>query len=154
MSPVVILRAGLTLFPFSGSFPVVLMPKEFSRSRRVGEQMQRELAQLIQQEVKDPRIGMVTVNAVEVSRDLAYAEVYVTGLGVDEKPRQEQITDILNGAAGFLRSRLARLMKLRIVPHLRFHYDESIARCKHLSALIEKAVGEDHALARSDEGER
>ncbi len=118
---------------------------DYSRTQRVGDQLQRELAVLIQQEVKDPRIGMITVNAVEVSRDLGYAEVYVTALGVDDQPHQAQIEKILNGAAGFLRSRLARLMKLRIVPHLRFHYDESIARGQHLSALIDKAVGEDHA---------
>jgi ribosome-binding factor A len=124
---------------------------DYSRTQRVGDQLQKELAMLIQQEIKDPRIGMVTVSAVEISRDLAYAEVYITCLGVDDKSRQEEIEKILNGAAGFLRSRLARLMKLRIVPHLRFHYDESIARGQHLSALIEKAVGEDHSRGHDDE---
>ena len=126
---------------------------DYSRTQRVGDQLQKELAQLIQQDIKDPRIGMLTVSAVEVSRDLAYAEVYVTALGVDDKPQQQQIEKILNGATGFLRSRLARLMKLRIVPNLRFHYDESIARGQHLSALIEKAVGEDHARSHGEDEE-
>ena len=119
--------------------------EEYSRTQRVGDQIQRELATLIQQEMKDPRIGMVTVNAVEVSRDLAHAEVYVTALGVDEAQGREQVENTLNHAAGFLRSRLARLIKLRIVPDLRFHYDESIARGARLSGLIDQAVAEDAA---------
>ena len=127
---------------------------DYSRTQRVGDQLQKELAKLIQQDIKDPRIGMLTVSAVEVSRDLAYAEVYVTALGGDDKPQQQQSEKILNGATGFLRSRLARLMKLRIVPNLRFHYDESIARGQHLSALIDKAVGEDHARSHDEDEER
>lgn len=111
--------------------------KESSRPRRVGEQMQRELAALIQREVKDPRIGMVTVNAVEVSRDLANAKVYVTSIGQDDA---SVVVAILQRAAGFLRRELARRMRLRSVPELRFIYDVSLQRGNRLSALIEEAA--------------
>lgn len=117
------------------------MGKEFSRSRRVGEQIQRELAELIQRELSDPRLGMVTVSAVEVSRDLAVAKVYFTVLnpGHDVK----QTLDGLNHAIGFLRRELGRRMKLRVVPELRFQYDSSIEEGSRLSALIDKAVSGD-----------
>ncbi|WP_210397049.1 30S ribosome-binding factor RbfA [Motiliproteus sediminis] len=120
------------------------MAREFSRTQRVGEQLQRELAQLIPQEVKDPRLGFVTVNAVTISRDLAYADVYVTVLGKEDSPEEIAASvKILNRAAGFLRGRIAQLIKLRIVPSLRFHYDSSVARGAKLSSLIEQAVSED-----------
>lgn len=112
------------------------MPKEFSRTRRIGEQMQRELAQLIQQEVKDPRLGMVTVSGVEVSRDLSVAKVFVTVLG-DADP-QPSLT-VLNRAAGFLRHALGQRLTVRTVPSLRFVYDESVARGARLSRLIDEA---------------
>lgn len=117
------------------------MAKEFSRSRRVGEQIQRELAELIQRELSDPRLGMVTVSAVEVSRDLAVAKVFFTVLnpGHDVK----QTLDGLNHAIGFLRRELGRRMKLRIVPELRFQYDSSVENGSRLSALIDKAVSGD-----------
>lgn len=120
------------------------MAREFSRTQRVGEQLQRELAQLIPQEVKDPRLGFVTVNAVTISRDLAYADVYVTVLGKEDSPEAIAASvKILNRASGFLRGRIAQLIKLRIVPSLRFHYDSSVARGAKLSSLIEQAVSED-----------
>ena len=117
------------------------MGKEFSRSRRVGEQIQRELAELIQRELSDPRLGMVTVSAVEVSRDLTVAKVYFTVLnpGRDVK----ETLDGLNHAIGFLRRELGRRMKLRVVPELRFQYDSSIEEGSRLSALIDKAVSGD-----------
>ena len=125
------------------------MPREFSRTRRVGEQMQRELAVLIRDEVKDPRVGMVTVNDVEVSRDLAHAKVYITVLG---DPRQQVATlEALAGAAGFLRRQLGQRMLLRAVPQLHFHYDESVERGSHLSQLIDQAVAEDLARHRDEE---
>lgn len=102
--------------------------------------MQRELAPLIQQEVKDPRVGMVTVSGVEVSRDLSHAKVYVTRLGGGD------IADsllALKRASGFLRHELGRRMKIRIVPELRFLHDTSIEQGSRLSELIERAVEED-----------
>lgn len=111
------------------------MPKEFSRTRRIGEQIQRELAQLIQQEVKDPRLGMVTVSGVEVSRDLSVAKVFVTVLG-DEDPKPS--LTVLNRAAGFLRHALGQRLVVRTVPSLKFVYDESVARGARLSRLIDE----------------
>lgn len=116
------------------------MPKEFSRTRRVGEQIQRELAQLIHDEIKDPRVGMITVNAVEVSRDLAHAKVFITSL--DDRDHEETVK-ALSRAAGFLRKELGRRLTTRTTPQLHFHYDESIERGAHLSSLIEDAVESD-----------
>lgn len=117
------------------------MPRDFPRTRRVGEQMQRELAALIREEVKDPRVGMVTVAGVEVTRDLAHAKVYITVLG-DAESRDASLA-ALNKAAGFLRHELGQRMLTRTVPQLRFVYDESIERGSRLSALIDKAVASD-----------
>lgn len=114
------------------------MGKEFSRSRRVGEQIQRELAELLQRELNDPRLGMVTVSAVEVSRDLAVAKVFFTVLTPGHEV--QQTLNGLNHASGFLRRELGKRMKLRVVPELRFQFDSSIENGSRLSALIDKAV--------------
>lgn len=117
------------------------MPKDFSRTRRVSEQLQRELAQLIQQEVHDPRLGMITVSGVEVSRDLAVAKVFVSSL--DDGEQLEQSLDVLKKAAGFLRRELGKRMSTRTVPELRFVYDATIQRGNELSSLIDKAIASD-----------
>ncbi|MCE5365152.1 30S ribosome-binding factor RbfA [Pseudomonas anguilliseptica] len=123
------------------------MAKEFSRAQRIGDQIQRELAQLIRMEVKDPRLGgLVTITAVDVSRDSSHAKVYVTVMGGESQEGVDSVAQsikVLNDASGFLRMQLGRAMKLRSVPHLRFHYDESVIRGAQLSALIERAVSED-----------
>lgn len=115
------------------------MPKDFSRTRRVGEQIQREIAQLVQQEIKDPRLGLITISAVKLSRDMSHANIFFTTL--DEEHPIEDTLKVLEGAAGFLRHELAKRMQLRIVPHVHFKYDESIAYGNDLSALINKAIG-------------
>lgn len=115
------------------------MPKDYSRTRRVGEQIQRELAQLVQQEIKDPRVGMVTISAVKLSRDMSHAKVFFTVLD-DEHPVADTLK-ILEGASGFLRHELAKRMQLRIVPQIQFKHDESISYGNELSALINKAMG-------------
>ncbi|AHY44092.1 MULTISPECIES: 30S ribosome-binding factor RbfA [Stutzerimonas] len=120
------------------------MAKEFSRTQRIGDQMQRELALLIQREIKDPRLGLVTITAVDVSRDLSHAKIFITIMGQDDD--QEAVKGnlrILNDAAGFLRMQLGKSMKLRTVPQLHFNYDASIRRGVELSSLIERAVAED-----------
>jgi len=117
------------------------MPRDFPRTRRVGEQMQRELAALIRSEIKDPRLGMVTVSAVQVSRDLSHAKVFISVLG-DAAAKQASL-QILNKAAGFLRHALGQQMIVRTVPQLHFVYDESIERGSRLSALIDAAVKSD-----------
>lgn len=119
------------------------MAKEYSRTQRVADQMQRELALLIQREVRDPRLGMVTVTAVEVSRDLSHAKVFVTLMNKDSAEDIALNLEILKDSAGYLRMLLGRSMKLRSVPSLHFQYDESVRRGAHLSSLIERAVAED-----------
>lgn len=119
--------------------------REFKRTDRVADQLQKELAVLIQREVKDPRLGMVTVSGVEVSRDLGYADVHVTLLGDDTPERIKENLKVLKQAAGFLRGQIAKRIKLRHVPELRFHYDESVVRGQRLSSLIEEAVQSDRA---------
>jgi|TARA_Y100000310_G_scaffold269721_1_gene283107 ribosome-binding factor A len=120
------------------------MPKEYSRGQRVADLIQRELAQLILREVRDPRLGMVTINEVKASRDLAYADVYVTLLGEESSDDQADCLDVLNKAQGFLRSQLARTLKIRTTPKLRFHYDNSVADGQYLSKLIDAAIDEDN----------
>lgn len=110
--------------------------------------MQRELALLIQQEIRDPRIGMVTVSAVELSRDLAVARVFVSVLG-DEK-QAEAALGALKKAAGFLRHELGRRMIVRTLPELRFIHDTTGERGAHLSALIDRAVGKDRKEESED----
>ena len=120
------------------------MAREFSRTQRIGDQIQRDLALLIQREVKDPRLGMVTVTGVEIARDMSYARVFVTIMGKDTEPEIRQDLEILNDVAGYLRSLLGRAMRLRTVPELQFVYDASVRRGAELSALIERAVAEDN----------
>jgi ribosome-binding factor A len=117
------------------------MAQAFSRARRVGEQIKRELAQLIRSESDDPRLTMVSITGVDVSRDLAYAKVYVTLLGAPEA-RPEVVAE-LNRLTPLLRKQLGRLMRIRSVPHLTFTYDEVVERGAELSALIDRAVAAD-----------
>ena len=120
------------------------MPKEFSRTQRVGDYLRRELAGFIQTQMRDPRVGMVMVNEVEVSRDLAHAKVFVTVLGKDTEEEAREVLTVLNDAAGFLRSRLAQDSSLRTTPRLHFVFDSSVLRGQKLSNLIDQAVAQDH----------
>ena len=113
------------------------MPKEFQRSTRVAEQIQRELAELIRREVKDPGAGLVTVTAVEVSKDLAYAKVFISSLGGKLTPAE--LIGNLQHASGYYRHELGQALRLRILPELRFHYDETQERAAHLEDLIARA---------------
>jgi len=125
------------------------MPKDFERTRRVAEQLQRELALLVQQELKDPRLGMLTISAVEVSKDMGNAKVFVTVF--NEQQDRDKTLAALQHAAGFLQHELGQRLHLRTIPKLRFVYDESISRGANLSALIDKAVKEDRAKHHEDE---
>ncbi|WP_193161509.1 30S ribosome-binding factor RbfA [Microbulbifer hainanensis] len=129
------------------------MAREFYRADRVADAMRRELAQLIQQEVRDPRLGMVNINDVEVTRDLTSAKVFVTLVGEDDPAAIKASMDVLNKAAGFLRSQLAREIQMRSVPRLQFRYDETSVRGQKLSALIDKAVKSDQSHHASDDGD-
>ncbi len=116
------------------------MPKDFSRGRRIADQIQRELSDIIRLEIKDPRVSLVTVTDVEVSQDNAHAKIFFTVLG--EPAQQEAAERALEHAAGFMRSTMAKRIKLRTVPQLHFHYDVSVERGMRLSRLIDEAVGE------------
>ena len=116
------------------------MPKDYPRTRRIAEQIQRELAELIRLELKDPRVaGFVTVTGVEVSKDQSHAKVFFTLLGADDKIAET--TEGLKRASGFLRTQLAQRMQLRTIPQLDFKYDASVERGVRLTRLIDEAVG-------------
>lgn len=122
------------------------MAREFTRAQRVAEQIQRELAMLIQQEIKDPRLGMVTVSAVKVSGDLTHAKVYVTVFGDDADAATASLK-VLSRAASFLRHALGRRLVLRIVPQLHFVRDEAMEAGSRLHSLIEASVAMDKKKA-------
>tara|TARA_Y100000034_G_scaffold48988_1_gene60563 strand:+ start:174 stop:584 length:411 start_codon:yes stop_codon:yes gene_type:complete len=122
------------------------MSRDFSRTDRVAQQIQKEVATIIQREVKDPRLGMVTVNAVEVTRDLAYAKVFVTFFTLEGQDEQES-AKILNEAAPFIRTVLAKRIKARIMPELRFEYDKSLVEGVRMTNLVNQVVAEDERKA-------
>ncbi|SEQ75772.1 ribosome-binding factor A [Nitrosomonas sp. Nm51] len=117
------------------------MPKDFHRSLRVADQIQRELADMLGHEIKDPRLSNITITAVEVSRDYAYAKVFFTTIS-DQK--NNILTEKgLEKASGFLRSSLSKRIKLRVVPQLIFIYDKSIEHGAYMSKLIDEAVAQE-----------
>jgi ribosome-binding factor A len=126
------------------------MAKEFSRTQRVAQEMQKEIAIIIQREVKDPRVGMATVSGVEVSRDLAYAKVFVTFLN-DNEPEQVKVgVKALQDASGFIRMLLGKAMRLRVVPELTFSYDNSLVEGMRMSNLVTRVVKRDVERRTSD----
>lgn len=130
------------------------MAKEYSRTQRVADYLQRELAQQIQLELRDPRIGMVSITGVDVSRDLGYAKVYFTRLESDGAEEAKEVAEVLNKAAGFLRTRLSRDSNMRSVPQLRFYFDSSVGRGREMEDLIRRAAESDRELGlRTDEEE-
>jgi len=116
--------------------------KDYPRSYRVADQIQRELAVLIRTEVKDPRVpSTITVAGVEVTRDLSNAKVFVSMFDIDSDAQiQEEAVEALNKAAGFLRRQLGNKMRLRAVPTLQFRYDVVQENASRLSSLIDQAV--------------
>ena len=117
------------------------MPREFPRARRVEEQLKRLLAELIRREVKDPRVGLITITSAEVSRDLTHAKVFFTpfaGVG-----NAEAALEALRHASGYLRHQVRNLMRLRVAPELDFQIDDSVERGARLTALIHDAVESD-----------
>lgn len=128
------------------------MAREFSRTDRVAEQLQREMAQIVQMEIKDPRVGMVTVSGVDVSRDLYYATIYVTFLGISEDKKSiSAALEVLNQASGFVRSLIGKRMKMRVVPQIKFAFDQSISHGSEMSALIQKAREKDDDNSAEEE---
>lgn len=115
------------------------MAKEFSRSDRIAEQIQRELADLLQFEVKDPRVGMVTITDVEVSGDLAHAKIFYSANAALAETQKG-----LERSAGFMRSQLGKRMLLRTIPQLHFIYDVSIDRGMRISKLIDETLSSEN----------
>jgi ribosome-binding factor A len=126
------------------------MAREFARTDRVGQEIQKEIATILMREVKDPRLVMTTVSAVELTRDLAYAKIFVTFFSNEESEIKSSI-EVLNEAAGFIRSLLAKKLRARIMPHLRFVYDSSMSEGVRMSSLVDKAVASDKHIAESSE---
>jgi ribosome-binding factor A len=121
------------------------MPKEFSRSQRMAEQVRRDLSDIVRDDLNDPRMGFLSFTAVKLSRDLSSAVVYCSVMDESEK---EESLETLNRAAGFLRSRLASRIRARSVPTLKFVHDDSVIRGSAMESLIRKAVDSDK---RSDD---
>lgn len=115
------------------------MKRGYDRTQRIAELIRQALAQMLLQDMSDDRFRLVTVTDVTVTRDLSYAKVYVTVL-LDDEVKIKQIVEALNRAAKSLRYHLAKAVDLRVMPELKFVYDESTARGFHLSDLIDKAV--------------
>lgn len=133
--------------------------REFSRDLRVADFVRDELASIIQLGMRDPRVGMVSVNEVTVSRDLAYADIYISSIDTDSQDKRDDLIRVLNKASGFFRSELARRHSMRTTPKPRFHYDEIVESGPRLEKLIEAAVQDDvdrqahHVEDDSNEGE-
>lgn len=119
------------------------MGKQYSRAQRVGDQIQRELAVMIPREVRDPRLGFVTITGVEVTRDIGHAKIFITVMNCDDDEQIRENLAVLDESAGLLRMMLGKAMRIRSVPQLHFRYDESISRGAYMSALIEKAINSD-----------
>ena len=124
------------------------MPRQFYRSERVGGLLRRELAQLIQTEIKDPDIGFISLSDVEVSRDLAHAKVFIT---VFEEEKASPTIKALQHSAGFLRKRLGQQLRMRNIPELHFVHDASVETGQRMDQLIETAVSSDRGRVTDEE---
>jgi ribosome-binding factor A len=111
--------------------------KGHGRPQRLGDLIQREVSELIRLEVRDPRVGMITITSVDVSPDLSHAKIFFTVL---EKEKLQETLQGLGRSAGFLRAQLAKRIKMYTTPELRFEYDESVERGDRLSRLIDQAL--------------
>ncbi|WP_333607893.1 30S ribosome-binding factor RbfA [Arsukibacterium sp.] len=119
------------------------MAKEFSRVDRLSQHIKKEMAVILQREIKDPRLhSMITVSDVEVSRDLSHAKVFVTFLGLDDSKVEDNLK-ILNDAAGFVRSLIGKRIQTRIVPHIRFAFDQSLNEGIRMATLVSSVMQED-----------
>lgn len=129
------------------------MAREFNRAQRVSQELQKEIAIILQREIKDPRIGMVTVSGVSLSRDLSYAKVFVTFLNDDDPDEVKVGVKALNEAAGFIRSLIGKSMSLRIVPQISFYYDDTLVRGMKMSSLVDKVIQDDKKRREESDGE-
>ncbi len=116
------------------------MPREFSRSERMAEQLRRELAEIVRDEIKDPRLGFMSFTEVRMSRDLSHAVIYCSFFNAE---KEKESIEVLNRAVGFIRKEIARRIRARIVPTLKFVVDESVMRGVAMDELISKAIKSD-----------
>ncbi|GFN46109.1 30S ribosome-binding factor RbfA [Candidatus Regiella insecticola] len=123
------------------------MAQEFSRAQRVSQELQKEIAIILQREIKDPRVGMATVSSVKLSRDLVYAKVFVTFLNtLTQDDDQKKIKDgikALQDASGYIRTLLGKAMRLRVVPTLTFDYDKSQIEGVRIANLVANVIKDD-----------
>ncbi len=117
--------------------------RQTGRDLRIADFVRDELAAIIQRGMRDPRVGMVSVNEVSVSKDLSWADVYVSSIETESAEDRDELIGVLNKAAGFFRSELAKRHSMRTTPKPRFHYDEIVEKGPRLEALIESAVKSD-----------
>ena len=127
------------------------MTREFERGARLGEHIRRVLADLIRRELDDPRLGLLSITEVRVSRDLAHAKVYYSLLAGDNDIGD--VKAVLSGASGRLRAGLARVLTARTVPALEFVYDESLAHGARMDELIAAARARDESSRGGGSGE-
>ncbi|WP_115719383.1 30S ribosome-binding factor RbfA [Gallaecimonas mangrovi] len=120
------------------------MAREVSRTRRVGQELQREIAMILQREVKDPRVGMVTVSGVEVSRDLSHAKIFITLFEQNEDKVKETLKGLAE-AKPYIRSLVGSRLRLRIVPELKFVHDTSLIEGMRISNAVSQAIASDEA---------
>ncbi len=118
------------------------MPKEFSRTQRVAQQLQKELAMILQREVRDSRLGMVTISDVEVSRDLAYAKVFVTFLCIGEQTPESCLAALREHEVQ-IRMMLGKQIRLRLTPEIRFYYDNTLVEGMRMSNLVTEVINSD-----------
>ena len=127
------------------------MPREFYRSDRVADAIQRELSVLINDSLRDPRIGMVSVTEVSVSRDLSNSKVYVSFVSSNSDHQVNIAMSALDGATGYLRKLMAANMNLRLMPKITFIHDNSVAKSLEMAALIDRAIASDSRVVSSEE---
>lgn len=127
------------------------MPREFSRSQRMAEQLRRDLAEIVRAEIKDPRLGFLSFTEVKVSRDLSHALVYCSVLDAQE---QEESLKTLNRASGYIRKLIASRIHARIVPTLKFVLDDSMQRGAQMDELIRQAIDSDKQHVQSEDTEK
>ncbi len=123
------------------------MPREFSRSERMAEQLRRELAEIVRDEIKDPRLGFMSFTEVRMSRDLSHAVIYCSFFNAE---KEKESIEVLNRAVGFIRKEIARRISARIVPTLKFVVDDSVMRGVAMDELISKAIKSDENNSNDD----
>jgi ribosome-binding factor A len=126
--------------------------REFGRDLRIADFIRDELAAIIQREMRDPRVGMVSVNDARVSKDLSWADVYVSSFETQTEQDRVALIEVLNKASGYFRSELAKRHSMRTTPKIRFHYDEVVETGPKMEALIESAVAADRRAEKHRDG--